>query len=118
GLRGTASDSYSVADLFVPEAFSTTREEPHLRREPGPLYAFTMQGLYAVGVAGVALGTARAMLDEFMGLAMRKAPRALGRLADNAVIQADVARAEARLGAGRGDLVGTLAAIYAHANDG
>ena len=36
GLRGTASDSYSVADLFVPEAFSTTREEPQLRREPGP----------------------------------------------------------------------------------
>ena len=56
GLRGTASDSYSVADLFVPEAFSTTREEPELRRERGPLYAFTMQGLYAVGVASVALG--------------------------------------------------------------
>jgi len=117
GLRGTASDSYSVADLFVPEAYSTTREEPQLRREPGPLYAFTMQGLYAVGVAGVALGTARAMLDEFMGLAMRKTPRALGRLADNAVIQADVARAEARLGAARAYLVDTLASVYAHADD-
>jgi indole-3-acetate monooxygenase len=117
GLRGTASDSYSVADLIVPEAFSTTREEPQLRREPGPLYAFTMQGLYAVGVSGVALGTARAMLDEFTGLAMRKTPRALGRLADNAVIQADVARAEARLGSARAYLVDTLAAIYAHADD-
>ena len=83
----------------------------------GPLYAFTMQGLYAVGVAGVALGIARAMLDEFMGLAMRKTPRALGRLADNAVIQADVARAEARLGAARAYLLDTLAAIYAHADD-
>ena len=51
GLRGTASDSYSVDDLFVPEAFSTTREDPTLRREKGPLYAFTMQGLYAAGVA-------------------------------------------------------------------
>ena len=117
GLRGTASNSYSVADLIVPESFSTTREEPQLRREPGPLNAFTMQGLYAVGVAGVALGTARAMLDEFMGLAMRKTPRALGRLADNAVIQADVARAEARLGSARAYLVDTLAAIYAHADD-
>jgi alkylation response protein AidB-like acyl-CoA dehydrogenase len=28
GLRGTASDSYEVADIFVPEAYSTTREDP------------------------------------------------------------------------------------------
>jgi alkylation response protein AidB-like acyl-CoA dehydrogenase len=117
GLRGTASDSYSVADLFVPEAYSTTREDPSLRRERGPLYAFTMQGLYAVGVASVALGVARAMLDEFIGLALRKTPRALGRLADNAVVQADVARAEARLGAARAYLLDTLASIYALADD-
>ena len=117
GLRGTASDSYSVADVFVPEKFSTTREDPALRRERGPLYAFTMQGLYAVGVSGVALGIARAMLEEFIGLASRKTPRALGRLADNAVVQADVARAEARLGAARAYLLETLTSIYAHADD-
>jgi len=63
-MRGTASDSYRLSDLFVPEAFSTTREEPELRRERGPLYAFTMQGLYAVGVSGVAIGIARAMQKE------------------------------------------------------
>jgi indole-3-acetate monooxygenase len=117
GLRGTASDSYSVADLFVPEAFSTTREEPELRRERGPLYAFTMQGLYAVGAAGVALGTARAMLDEFIALASRKSPRGLARLADSAVVQAEVARAEARLGSARAYLIDTLSSIYAHADD-
>jgi indole-3-acetate monooxygenase len=117
GLRGTASDSYSVADLFVPEAFSSTREEPELRREPGPLYAFTMQGLYAVGAAGVALGIARAMLDEFIVLAIRKSPRALSRLADNAVVQADVARAQARLCSARAYLLDTLASIYAQADD-
>jgi alkylation response protein AidB-like acyl-CoA dehydrogenase len=82
GLRGTASDSYTVTDVFVPEAFSTTREQPEARREPGRLYAFTMQGLYAVGVAGVALGTARAMLDAFMVLAMDKTPRGLSKLAE------------------------------------
>jgi indole-3-acetate monooxygenase len=117
GLRGTASDSYEVADLFVPETYSTTREDPSLRRERGPLYAFTMQGLYAVGVASVALGIARAMLAEFIDLALRKTPRALGRLADNAVVQADVARAEARLGAARAYLLDTLASIYARADD-
>ena len=57
GLRGTASDSYRLDDLFVPEAYSGTREDPTLRREPGPLYAFPMQGLYAVGVAGVFIET-------------------------------------------------------------
>jgi len=117
GLRGTASDSYSVADIFVAERFSTTREEPELRRERGPLYAFTMQGLYAVGAAGVGLGTARAMLDEFIALACRKAPRGLARLADSAVVQADVARAQARLDAARAYLLDTLATIYARADD-
>ncbi len=117
GLRGTASDSYRLDDLFVAERFSSTRMEPALRRERGPLYAFTMQGLYAVGVAGVALGIARAMLDEFVELAGRKVPRGLTRLADNAVVQADVARAEASLGAARAYLIDTLAAIHAHADD-
>jgi alkylation response protein AidB-like acyl-CoA dehydrogenase len=78
GLRGTASDSYEVNDLFVPEQYSSTREDPTLRREPGRLYAFTMQGLYAVGVAGVAVGTA------------------------------NVARMEARLGAARAYMTQTL----------
>ncbi len=117
GLCGTASDSYSVDDLFVSEAFSSTREDPTLRRERGPLYAFTMQGLYAAGVAAVAFGIARAMLSEFIALASRKAPRGLSRLADNAVVQADVARAEARLGSARAYLIETLTAIYAQAGD-
>jgi alkylation response protein AidB-like acyl-CoA dehydrogenase len=108
GLRGTASDSYAVEDLFVPQAFSTTREDPTLRRETGRLYAFTMQGLYAVGVAGVAMGTARAMLDAFKALARDKTPRGLGRLAENAVVQSRVARMEAKLGAARAFMTQTL----------
>jgi indole-3-acetate monooxygenase len=117
GLRGTASESYCVDDLFVPEAFSSTREDPALRRERGPLYAITMQCLYASGVAAVSFGIARAMLSEFVALASRKAPRNLDRLADSAVIQAEVARAEARLGSARAYLIETLTAIYAQADD-
>ena len=117
GLCGTASDSYHVDELFVPEAFSTTREDPSLRHEPGPLYAFTMQCLYATGVAAVAFGIARAMLSEFITLAQRKSPRGLARLADNAVVQAEVARAEARLGSARAYLIETLSGIYAQASE-
>jgi alkylation response protein AidB-like acyl-CoA dehydrogenase len=117
GLRGTASESYTVADLFVPEEFTGTREDPTLRREPGKLYAFPQQTLYSVGIASVALGIARGMLDAFVELAVRKTPRGAGRLADNAVIQAEVARCEARLGAARCYLVDTLRTIFDHAED-
>ena len=115
GLRGTGSDSYSVTELFVPEALSCTREDPTLRREPAPLYAFTMQGLYAVGVAGVALGLARAMLDALIALAQSKAPRGRARLADDPLVRAEVARAEARLGAAGAYLRETLTSIHAGA---
>lgn len=115
GLRGTASESYRVEDLFVPETHSGRRGDPTLRREPGPLYAFTMQGLYAAGVAGVALGIARAMLDALVALAPRKAPRGIERLADRPATRAGIARAEARLGAARAWLMATLDDIHARA---
>lgn len=117
GMRGTGSHSYTVDGVFVPEAFSGTREDPTLRRESGPLYAFTMQGLYAVGVAGVAVGTARAMLSAFVELAQRKSPRGQGRMSESATIRADVARCEARLGSARAYMLETLADIYAQADD-
>jgi alkylation response protein AidB-like acyl-CoA dehydrogenase len=115
GLRGTASESYTVEDLFVPEELTGTREDPTLRREPGPLYAFPQQTLYSVGIASVALGIARGMLDAFIELALRKTPRGTGRLADNAVVQAELARAEATLGAARSYLIDTVTEIYARA---
>ncbi len=117
GLRGTASDSYTLGDLFVREEFSGTREDPSLGREKGPLYAFTMQGLYAVGVAGVGLGMARAMLDAFTDLASLKKPLGLGRMVDSPAVQAGVARAEAKLGAARAYLLQTLSDIYASAGE-
>lgn len=112
GMRGTASEGYRLDDVFVPEEFTGTREDPDLRRDPGPLYAFTMQGLYSVGVAGVALGIARAMLDEFIALAKAKTPRGLARLADMPVVQSDVAHREADLGAARAYLTDILQDVW------
>jgi alkylation response protein AidB-like acyl-CoA dehydrogenase len=117
GMRGTASEGYTLDNLFVPEAFSSTREDPALRRLPGRLYAFPQQTLYPVGAAAVAIGIARAMLDAFIDLALRKAPRGLQRLADNAVVQSNVARMQARLDAGRAYAVETLADIWATADE-
>ncbi len=117
GMRGTASEGYSCANVFVPETFSGTREDPSLRRDEGPLYAFTMQGLYACGVAAVALGIARAMLDAFIELATEKKPRYLGRLADSPTIQSDVARREADIGSARAFLIEILKDVHGRADD-
>jgi indole-3-acetate monooxygenase len=117
GLRGTASESYTVKDLFVPEELTGTREDPTLRREPDKLYAFPQQTLYSVGIASVALGIARGMLDAFVELAQKKTLRGTGRLADNAVIQAEIARCEARLGAAQAYLVDTVRNIYDRAEE-
>jgi alkylation response protein AidB-like acyl-CoA dehydrogenase len=100
--RGTASESYRVDDLFVPEDISGAREDPSLRGEKEPLYAFPRPALYSVGIASVGLGIARGTLDAFVELTSRKTPRGTGGLADNAVIQVELARSETRLGAARG----------------
>jgi alkylation response protein AidB-like acyl-CoA dehydrogenase len=74
-----------------------------------------MQGLYAIGVAGVALGTAGAMLDTFKTLAGDKTPRGLAKLADRAAVQSGVAQAEVRLGAARAYALEVLADVYVRA---
>ena len=75
GLRGTGSDTYSVADLFVPAEFSAiaraTASDQHLpadvvpqrepeRREKGLLYRFSPMNVYQSGFSAVALGVGRA----------------------------------------------------------
>jgi len=113
GLRGTGSDSYTVTDLFVPEEYTVLREAAAKPRQPGPLYAFSSSNIYASGFAGVALGIARSALDAFVELARDKIPRgAKSTLRDNNVIQAQVAQSEARLGAARAFLLGSLDDIW------
>src|SRR6516162_7419811 len=113
GLRGTGSDSYTVADLFVPESHTVLREAEPKPRQPGLLYAFSSSNMYSSGFAGVALGIARSTLEAFVELARDKIPRGAKRtLRDNNVIQSQVARSEARLSAARAFLLGSLEEIW------
>lgn len=113
GLRGTASDSYTVTDLFVPAERSVARDDPAERRQPGPLYCFRTGSLYASGFAGVALGIARSTLDAFLELARDKKPRGFTRpLRESGVVQSQVAQAEAGLRAARMFLLGSLDEIW------
>jgi alkylation response protein AidB-like acyl-CoA dehydrogenase len=112
GLRGTASHDYEVADLFVPEAYTTWRDSAPDRRERGPLYNIPLLTLYGIGFSGVTLGIADACLRAFMTLAETKKPGGgLGSqqvLRDNAVIQSKVAQATAQLNSARAFLRQTL----------
>lgn len=102
GLKGTASDNYGVSDLFVPEAYSFVMDSPVDRREPGPLYRFSILSLYGYAFAGAALGIARAALDGFVRLAGAKVPfRFTTKLREHPTVQAEIAIAEARLRAAR-----------------
>ena len=114
GLRGTASDAFTVDDLFVPHERAILRDEPAERQHTGRLYCFPLGSLYASGFAGVAMGIARASLDALIDLAIEKTPRGYKRpLRDSAVIQAQVGRAEAQLRSARAFLLGALRDIWA-----
>jgi alkylation response protein AidB-like acyl-CoA dehydrogenase len=118
GLRGTGSHDMAVEQLFVPapRAVAIMRAEP---AQTGPLYAFPLFGLLAVGIAAVALGAARAAIDDLVDLAAGKTPFGSTRsLAQRATVQADVARAEASLRAARALMLEEARAAFAAAVDG
>jgi indole-3-acetate monooxygenase len=113
GLKATGSDSYRVEDLFIPESHALPRGGPDRPLVPGRLYVFTPSTLYSSGFAGVALGIARAMLDDFIADVRSTVPRgAKERRGDNNVIQAEVGRAEARIRSARALLLNTVADLW------
>ncbi|HJS85537.1 MAG TPA: hypothetical protein VJ779_08750 [Acetobacteraceae bacterium] len=109
GLRGTGSDTYSVEDLFVADAYSVERDNVAERREEGLLYRFTTTNIYASGFGAVALGIARGMMDDFVSLASAKTP-ALTQTAlrDSTAVQWLIGVSDARLRAARTLLIATL----------
>jgi len=98
GLRGTNSDTYTITDVFVPEAFSVTRDSDEERRVHAPLYQFTTTNLYASGFAGVSMGIARGMLDAFIEMAKGKTAASMTKpMRESEVIQNGIAQCEAKL---------------------
>lgn len=112
GLRGTGSHDIAVTEVFVPQqhAVSLITDTP---RQPGPLYAFPVFGLLALGIAGVALGMARGAIDTLVALANDKTPTGSRRLlSERAVVQMYIAQAEALLRAARAFLFETVNALW------
>ena len=94
GLRGTASFSFEVEDLFIPEerTYSPTNQP----REDGPVYGIPITLLFASGFSTVALGIAQASLGTAMDLAEIKIPgRASRLLQDEPTTQRIIGEAQA-----------------------
>ncbi len=109
GLRGTGSDTYTVADLFVPEAYTVRRDLDSERRIDDPFYRFTTTSAYSTGFAGVSMGIARGMLDALRALAQDKKPSATARvLRDSPVMHHLVAENEAKLRSARAFVLETI----------
>jgi len=114
GLRGTGSDNYTIADLFVDDAHTLTREYAAERRESGTLYRFQAMQLYAAGFACVGLGTARAILNAFIELAKGKTQAwSTDPLRDNHAVQHIIGYTDAALKAARAGLLKVLEEVWA-----
>jgi alkylation response protein AidB-like acyl-CoA dehydrogenase len=109
GLRGTGSDSYTLDDVFVPDAYTVRRDVDEERRIDEPFFRFTTTSAYACGFAAVSIGIARDMLDELRSLAQTKKPSHTSRtLRDSPVMHHLVAENEAKLRSARAFVLETI----------
>lgn len=118
GLRGSASGDFIVTDAFVPDGrWLPTLAAPATIDDP--LYRFAPIGALAGGIAAVCLGLARRAVDEIYAMGAGKRPQGSSRsMAERPAVQADVARAEARVHAARGFLWQATDEAYADAANG
>ena len=110
GMRGTGSHHFAVHDVVVPaERTLSVFTDPH--SVDTTLLHIPVPGSFALVMPTVALGVARAALDDVLELATAKVPLlADGRLATNPWFQHAVADADVQLRAAR-------ALLYAEADD-
>jgi alkylation response protein AidB-like acyl-CoA dehydrogenase len=112
GLRGTGSHDFEVKDAFVPvgRTFSLLTGKPFY---DGPLYRAAIISVFSPPVAAVALGIARAALDEFAALASGKMPMFTTTiLRDKPTVQAQVGQAEALVRASRALLLEVIGSLW------
>jgi alkylation response protein AidB-like acyl-CoA dehydrogenase len=109
GLKGTGSNDYEVQDAWVPEShgFHPFRLGPR----PETLYGY--RGFFFANLSGVAIGTARRMIDDLRDAATRKVVvPAMTRLKEDARVQVALSEATATIGAARAFQDQQLGAVW------
>lgn len=112
GLRATGSHDIELRDVFVPEgrAMRIGIDRPV---QQGPLYRLPIFAFLALSIAPVALGVARAAVDEVTDLARGKTPRGASKpLREQPVAQHEIARAESELRGGRALFYATVDELW------
>jgi len=101
GLRGTGSRDIEVKDIFIPDERAIAIMSG-ARTVDGPTYRFPVLGFLALTISPIPLGIARRAIDELIALAEAKTPMgAMNKLRDRAVVQYEIAQAEAKLRSAR-----------------
>ncbi|MBS0521761.1 MAG: acyl-CoA dehydrogenase family protein [Proteobacteria bacterium] len=114
GLRGTGSDTYSVADLFVPDDRAPARDAPEERREKGPLYTIGSTLLYACGFCSVTLGLGRRLFETYVDLVRggKQSRSSTTTMMANNANQREIGLLEAKLSAARAFLHQEARQVY------
>ena len=118
GMQGTGSGDFRVEAIEVPK-FRSVSFIADAPREQGASYKFPLFGLLALGVCSVALGNARAALEEVRQIAISKKTPGGGRaMAERATVQAEIAKANAKLNGAFHYLEAALAESWTEAKSG
>jgi alkylation response protein AidB-like acyl-CoA dehydrogenase len=120
GMRGTGSHDIKLTEVFIParRTFIMGPFEHPGAAFRGPLYAFRLW-LFGPPIASVALGIARAAIEDCLALAGRKIPHNTQvALSDRATVQDRVARATAMVDAARAYLYRALDDTWAYLSTG
>ncbi len=112
GLRGTGSHDFIATDVFVERGYSlqigvsAPTTDAAIARMP-------LFPLFCSGIAAVMIGIARRAIEEITALALTKKPAQANKtLANSAIIQVDVARAEAMIRSSWSYLIDELSAAW------
>lgn len=112
GLCATGSVDVELSQAFVPERF-THAFQPTPRQE-GTLYRLPTRSIFSWTVATVPLGLARGAVAEFVRLARTRTRRGEATpMAERELVQSQLGRVEARLGASRAYLASSMEDLLA-----
>jgi alkylation response protein AidB-like acyl-CoA dehydrogenase len=116
GLRGTASFSFEVDDVFVPE--SHTYLESDAPRDDSPIFVIPKIPLFSIGFATISVALARRCLDDAIELAGRKTQRGVsGAMIDRSTVHRQIGETEAGLRAADQYLRSSAAVLWESARE-
>ena len=118
GLRGSGSSTFEANDIWLPAR--RIAYERDILKSPyatEPLYRFPLFGLLALPIGAIALGMARACIDEVVKVAQAKTPQGSRRtLGQRPALHSAVAVADTEVRAARALLYTTIDAAWERAH--